>query len=178
MASDAALLAGTGAADAAALEARLRLLIPLYEHIGIRIESVGEVLACTVPLTEANANHLGGVHAAVQWAAAEVLGGIAFLAHPELGDCWIVVPDLNITFKRVARTALRAEAVFDAVRVDDVAAQLAATGRADYEVAMTLRDTTGDVVATAVGHYHLRRDGGDGEPPPLAPTGGPEPPAG
>jgi hypothetical protein len=89
-----------------------------------------------------------------------------------------VVPDLNITFKRVARTALRAEAVFDAVRVDDVAAQLAATGRADYEVAMTLRDTTGDVVATAVGHYHLRRDGGDGEPPPLAPTGGPEPPAG
>jgi acyl-coenzyme A thioesterase PaaI-like protein len=146
-----------GAVEAPGVEAWLRDLIPLYQHIGLRIERLDDVLACTVPLTEANANHLGGVHAAVQWAAAEVLGGLAYFAHPELGDCWIVVRDLTISFKQVARSALRAEATFDAAMVDDVAAQLAATGRADYEIAMSLHNTAGEVVTTAVGHYHLRR---------------------
>jgi acyl-coenzyme A thioesterase PaaI-like protein len=146
-----------GAVDIPELEARLHGLLPLYGHIGLRIVSLGDVLACTVPFTEANANHLGAVHAAVQWAAAEALGGLAYFAHPEFGECWIAVRDVSIDFKRVARTALRAEAVFDAPMVRDVAAQLAAHGRADYEIHMMLRDTSGGVVTTAVGHYVLRK---------------------
>lgn len=142
----------------AAIEARLRRLCPLYEHIGMRVESVGDVVAVTVPLIDANVNHLGGMHAAVQWAVAEALGGIGFLVHPELGDCWIVVRDVTIAFERVARTGLRAEAAFDAALVAGIASQLDATGRADYEVAITLRDTTGEVVTTATARYHLRRN--------------------
>ncbi|HZQ79893.1 MAG TPA: DUF4442 domain-containing protein [Acidimicrobiia bacterium] len=143
--------------DIPELEARLHQLLPVYEYIGLRIESLGEVLACTVPLTEANANHLGAIHAAVQFAAAEALGGIAYFAHPEWGECWIAVRDVSIAFKRVARTSLRAEAVFDTAMATDVAAKLAAHGRADYELDMMLRNTGGEVVTTAVGHYVLRR---------------------
>lgn len=146
-----------GGVDISALEDHLHRLLPLYGHIGLRIESLGDVLACTVPLTEANSNHLGAIHAAVQWAAAEALGGMAYFAHPEFGECWIAVREVNITFKRVARTPLRAEAVFDTTMAGDVAAQLSADGRADYELNMMLCDTGGDVVTTAVGHYVLRQ---------------------
>ena len=147
----------SGCGDPGEIQALLWRLLPLYEDIGLKVESLGDVLALSVPVSDANSNHLGGVHAAVQWASAEALGGLAYFAHPEFGDCWIAVRDVSITFKRVARTALRSEAVFDAAMVDDVSAQLASSGRADFELQMKILDTAGEVVTTAVGHYHFRR---------------------
>lgn len=141
----------------ATLEARVREMCPLYEHIGLCIERLDDVIACSVPLSASNVNHLGGMHAAVQWAVAEAIGGIAYFAHPELGDCWIAVRDVTITFHRVARTDLRAEARFDADHRSAIVEQLDAEGTADYQVEIVLIDTDGTAVTTAVGHYYLRR---------------------
>ncbi len=151
-------LPSPAAVTPAGLEELVRDFCPLYVYIGLGIESIEETLVCSIPLNHANSNHLGGVHAAVQWALAEAVGGLAYFAHPELGPCWIVVRDLQINFHKVARTGLRAEGVFDAAAVAATAAQLAATGRADYEVEITLRDTGGEVVTTGVGRYRLHRE--------------------
>jgi acyl-coenzyme A thioesterase PaaI-like protein len=141
----------------AGIEATVRKMCPLYTHIGLRVETLGDTIAATVPLTPANTNHLGGVHAAVQWALAEAVGGIAYFAHPELGPCWIAVRDVTIAFASVARTALRAEASFGAAQVDSILRQLDEHGTADYAVDINVRDTAGRVVTTATGHYYLRR---------------------
>lgn len=50
-----------GTVSAEKVEALLRRLCPIYEHIGLQVASVGDELSCTVPLTEANGNHLGGI---------------------------------------------------------------------------------------------------------------------
>ncbi len=147
--------------SASAIEAKIWRMCPLYEHIDLRVESIGDTVACTVPLTVANTNHLGGMHAAVQWAVAEAVGGVGFFAHPELGECWLAVRDVTISFVTVATTALRAEARFDAAQVASIAAQLTDRQRANYEVECVLRDTSGQVVTTATGHYHLRRSESD-----------------
>lgn len=141
----------------AGVEAMIRRMCPLYEHIGLRVESVGDTIACTVPLTVANGNHLGGMHAAVQWALAEAVGGVAYFAHPELGSCWIAVRDVRIEFAAVARTDLRAEATFTAADVAAITAQLDSHDTADYHVTITLRGADGQSVTTATGHYYLRR---------------------
>ncbi len=141
----------------AGIEAMVRRMCPLYEHIGLRVESLNDTIACTVPLTEANGNHLSGMHAAVQWALAEAVGGIAYLAHPELGPCWIAVRDVRIEFAAVARTDLRAEATFGAAQIASIKGQLDAHGTADYTVAIALSDADEQIVTTATGHYYLRR---------------------
>ena len=52
-------------------------LIPFYEHVELSIESARDgVYRCRLPLNDRTKNHLGTVHAAIQWASAEVLGGL------------------------------------------------------------------------------------------------------
>lgn len=148
---------GDDLATPAEIQAMIRRLCPLYQHIDLRVETVSDPVACTVPLTAANANHLGGMHAAVQWALAEAVGGVAYFAHPELGPCWIAVRDVSIEFNAVARTDLRAEARFGAADVAAIARQLDAHGTAEYTVDLAVRDTAQRIVTTATGHYYLRR---------------------
>lgn len=140
------------------VEGILRRLCPLYEAIELRVESLGDELAVCVPCTPANGNHLGGVHAAVLWAAAESIGGIAYSAHPELGRCWIAVRSVSIAFLAVARTDVRATATFDRDAVRRVAESLGQRGSATYALDISVTDADGVVVATAVGDYYLRRE--------------------
>ncbi|MHB8671299.1 MAG: PaaI family thioesterase [Acidimicrobiales bacterium] len=148
---------GTGPPTAETIEALLRQDLPLYEYIGLKVERIGEVLECGVPLTASNSNHVGGMHAAVQWASAEVLGGVAYLAHPEFGDCWAAVREVTIAFTKVARTGIHARAAFASSQVADVCKRLDAEGKAEFSLDVVVEDATGEVVGTAVGRYYLRR---------------------
>ena len=141
----------------AELEAWLRSVLPLYEYIGLRIDSWGEAIQCSVPLTPENRNHFGAMHAAVQWAVAETVGGVAYFAHAdELGDCWVAVRAVTIEFRRPAMTDVRARARFGTTDAEKLRAELEATGRAQYVVEIELLDANDAQIATATGRYHLR----------------------
>jgi acyl-coenzyme A thioesterase PaaI-like protein len=154
------------------IETLLRRLCPMYEQIGMRVERAGDEIVTFVPLTRFNTNHLGGMHAAVQWAAAEATGGIAYAAHPELGRCWVAVRSFAIDFRAVARTDVRAIASFGPHAVDRVQAQLRARAKADYELRVRLVDTSGTLVAEGAGAFHLKLlDGRDSPAEPVATRG-------
>jgi acyl-coenzyme A thioesterase PaaI-like protein len=136
--------------------------IPLYEHLGVVIEDTGEVVRCAVPLTPESANHLDAMHAGVTFTTVEMVGGVAVLARPELADGWLVVRRVDITYTKVARTAVRAETTFDDQLLAGVLAQLDTTGKADFRLEITALDDDGETVATATGHYHLRLSGSRG----------------
>jgi acyl-coenzyme A thioesterase PaaI-like protein len=54
---------------------------PLYKHIGLTVESAqGGHYRRRLPLDAKNTNHINTVHAALQWAAAEVVGGLVVFA--------------------------------------------------------------------------------------------------
>ncbi|MEM8942030.1 MAG: DUF4442 domain-containing protein, partial [Pseudomonadota bacterium] len=93
------------------VESRLRELLPLYKHIDLTIESVsGGVFRCKIPLNEANKNHFGTVHAALQFAVAEVLGGLVGESLGVLNDQHVgVVKNFEIHFKKPATTDVIAE---------------------------------------------------------------------
>jgi acyl-coenzyme A thioesterase PaaI-like protein len=158
--------------NAQRIEALLRRLCPMYEQIGLRVERAGDEIVTSVPLTPFNANHLGGMHAAVQWAAAEATGGIAYSAHPEFGRCWVAVRSFAVDFRAVARTAVRATAAFGPEEVDRVQAQLRSRATADYSLSVAVHDTAGRLVAEGAGAYHLKLlDGRRAPGPRAAPRG-------
>ena len=65
----------------ARIEARLKRNFPIYDYVGLEIESASDgIYRCVVPLRESNVNHIATVHAAIQWAAAEVLGGMVVMS--------------------------------------------------------------------------------------------------
>ena len=139
------------------VESFLEKVIPLYRHIDLSIESVaGGIYRCRIPLNDKTKNPLETVHAAIQFASAEVLGGLVVSSNC-LGDgLFIAVRGASIEFHRFARTEIVAEAHFPDAEVARIRAELESAGEADFEVRSVIRDASGAEVASTVGRYVVR----------------------
>ena len=139
------------------LEDWVRENLPIYEFMDLKVLSVSEGLyKCFVPLSCNTGNHIKTVHAAFQWAAAEILGGLAVLSTRKDDKYVPVVKNLSIEFKRPALTDITSEALFSSKQVEVMNRSLESTGRYDFELASTIRDSEGEVIAEALGQYAVR----------------------
>lgn len=149
-------------ADAAEREIQdlLHRVCPLYAHMGLSVEHARDGhYRCRVPLTPATINHLGTVHAALQWALAEVLGGLAVLSifpPARFATLYAAVTWSESEFLKPARGALVAESRLNAAEQDRVRAAVDAgdEGRFGLETTVSLED--GTVVAQLRARYIVR----------------------
>lgn len=142
----------------AKIQAFLRELIPLYQHVGLVIESASNgVYRCSLPLNDRTKNHLQTVHAAIQWASAEVLGGLVIAVNFRDSSLFVAVRSMTIEFLRPARSEIVAEVVFADEQVEDIRHQLETKGDVDFEVRAVVRDSSQREVATTVGQYVVRK---------------------
>lgn len=140
-----------------AIEQWLKSALPVYEFMDLSIISVSDgVYRCFVPLSKNTGNHINTVHAAFQWACAEMLGGLVVLSQRTDEKYVPVVRGVDIEFKRPALSDITAEAHFSAKDAETMNAALAASGRYDFELSATIRDAHGEVVAEATGFYAVR----------------------
>ncbi len=131
--------------------------LPVYEFMDLSVVSVSNgVYQCFVPLTKNTGNHINTVHAAFQWASAEILGGLVVLTKRSEEKYVPVVKSLNIEFKRPALSDITSEALFSEKEVEMMNSALAASGRYDFELSSIIRDADGEVVAEATGCYAVR----------------------
>ena len=131
--------------------------LPVYEFMGLKVTSVSDgVYSCFVPLNANTGNHISTVHAAFQWAAAEILGGLVVLTKRTNTRYVPVVKSLDIEFKRPALSDITSEARFSDEEVGTMNAALESTGRYDFELNAVIRNMQGDVVAEATGRYAVR----------------------
>jgi uncharacterized protein (TIGR00369 family) len=143
------------------IQAFLRRLIPFYEHIDLTIESARDgVYRCSLPLNDQTKNHLDTVHAAIQWASAEVLGGLVIAVNFGGSRLFVAVRSVNIEFLRPARSEIVAEVLFPNERVEEIRHQLESEGEAEFEVRGVVRDASGHDVAATVGCYVVRKHRG------------------
>ncbi|WP_447929896.1 YiiD C-terminal domain-containing protein [Sphingopyxis fribergensis] len=146
--------------DEAAIEATLRQLCPLYKHVELSVESAQDgVYRCRVPLNAANGNHLGTVHAAIQWAAAEMLGGLVLMpiiGPHRLATMHVAVRSVSIDFRRPARSAIIAEALFDEQEASEVRRLIDDGKDATFCLHAVVRDDNGETVATTEAVYVAR----------------------
>jgi acyl-coenzyme A thioesterase PaaI-like protein len=132
--------------------------LPLYKHIGLKIlEARNGVAKCFVPLNDRNSNHFGVLHAAVQWAVAEALGGVIGFGNFGTEEILTVIKEFSIAFKQPAATDITSETSISPNDIDRVRNELDHIGKSEFMLEIELKNSFGEVVATATGLYHSRK---------------------
>ena len=140
------------------LERYLRENLRLYEFMDVSVESASDgIYRCRVPLSAKTQNHFHTIHAALQWATAELLGGLVWnVIRPRDGDYVPVVRRFEIDFKRPAYGDVIAETRVSEARGESMRAEIAEKGLLDFELESELRTLEGVTVAKALGFYAVR----------------------
>jgi thioesterase domain-containing protein len=137
--------------------------VPILAAMGIRVVEVvpGRAVAELPP--EPNVNHFGVTYAGSLFSVAEMLGGVLCLAtfdlEGELAGFVPLVKESTIRFRRPALGVVRAEASMSDDEVARVRDDALATGKGEFVLEATLTDAGGEVVASTVGTYQVRRLG-------------------
>ena len=131
--------------------------IPVIHRLGIRIVEVRDgFIAGAAPL-EGNLNHQGSMYAGTLFGLGEALGAVVFAANFDVSLFTATVKEVQIRYRRPAKTDVRAEASLDANTVARIKRDADAAGKAEFALEATLTDTAGVVVATTYGIYQVRR---------------------
>ncbi|TSD96123.1 DUF4442 domain-containing protein [Skermania sp. ID1734] len=141
------------------INAALEHTIPVAHKMGVTALEARPGYARTRVPIEGNGNHFGVMYAGVLFTVAEVLGGIIPMATFDNSRFYPLVKDLQITFKRAAKTDVEAEAKLDEESIARIASAADANGKADFTLDAAITDAAGEVVATTHGIYQLRAHG-------------------
>lgn len=143
--------------DAAEATRQARRLVPVLDAMGLEVTEVAHGRASArIPLAP-NVNHFGVVYAGSLFSLAEMLGGVLALASFTVDGCVPLVRRVEIDFRRPARTDVHATATMTDDDIARVEAEARRHGRGDYALAVDVTDSAGEVVASILGHYQLRR---------------------
>ena len=137
--------------------------VPILEAMGIRVVELRTGFAAAELPPEPNVNHFGVTYAGSLFSVAEMLGGLLSLTtfdlEGELAGFVPLVKESTIRFRRPALGVVRASASLSDDEVARVRADALASGKGEFVLEATLTDAGGEVVATTVGTYQLRRLG-------------------
>lgn len=135
--------------------------VPILEAMGIRVVEVRPGRAVAELPPEPNVNHFGVTYAGSLFSVAEMLGGVLSLAtfdlEGELAGCVPLVKESTIRFRRPAVGVVRASAELPEDEVARVRRDALESGRGEFVLEATLTDAQGEVVATTIGTYQVRR---------------------
>ena len=137
--------------------------VPILAAMGIRLVEVAPGRAVAELPPEPNVNHFGVTYAGSLYSVAEMLGGVLALAtfdfDGELAGFVPLVKESKIRFRRPAMGVVQASASLSDEEVSRVRHDALATGKGEFVLEATLIDGDGEVVATTVGTYQVRRFG-------------------
>lgn len=135
--------------------------VPILDAMGIRLVEVAPGRAVAELPPEPNINHFGVTYAGSLYSVAEMLGGVLALAtfdfEGELAGFVPLVRESTIRFRRPALGVVRASASLSDVEVARVRQDALATGKGEFVLEATITDADGEVVASTVGTYQVRR---------------------
>lgn len=130
--------------------------VPRMHEMGIRVLELDEGrVVGTVPLN-GNGNHLGSMYAGTLFGVAEMLGGAIARPTFDFARYYPTVKDLQIAFRRPARSDIRATATLPGTTLKRMLAEVERDGRTEYVVEAELTDIDGNPVATTRGIYQVR----------------------
>jgi acyl-coenzyme A thioesterase PaaI-like protein len=127
--------------------------LAINKTMGIRLAPAGASHLLELPESLLLLNHVGTVHASVQFALAEACSGEFLLSElgQESAQVLAVLRTSEVKFRKPAQGALRASARFAEASAAEVFEQLAGRGRAIASVFIEVSDAQG--VVTMTGQY-------------------------
>jgi uncharacterized protein (TIGR00369 family) len=132
--------------------------VPFAGHLGLVISSVGEGEA-TVRLPDRSelTNHVGSQHAGALFTVAEAASGAAFVGAfaERLSEVTPLAKSAEISYERIAKGPIDAAARLGMAK-DEALRTLNAEGKVVFPCEIELTDSSGERVATATVHWHVR----------------------
>jgi acyl-coenzyme A thioesterase PaaI-like protein len=133
--------------------------LAINKTMGMQLAPEGNGHILELPESPLLLNHVGMVHASVQFALAEASSGELLLRH--LGDAqsqvFAVLRTSDVKFRKPAHGALRASARFVDGIAESLAIELASRGRALASVLVEVADAQGVVTMTGQYDWFLQR---------------------
>ncbi len=133
--------------------------LAINQTLGLQLLPVGTGHILAMPETPLHLNHVGTVHASVQFALAEAGSGEFLLGH--LGELqnqfFAVLRTSEVKFRKPAHGTLRASARFADGAADSLTAELTSRGRALAAVLVEISDVHGVVTMSGQFDWFLQR---------------------
>jgi acyl-coenzyme A thioesterase PaaI-like protein len=133
--------------------------LAINKALGIELAPAGNGHILEMPESPLLLNHVGTIHASVQFALAEASSGEFLLRH--LGEAqsqvFAVLRTSDVKFRKPARGTLRASARFADGVAESLATKLASHGRALAVILVEVSDTQGVVTMTGRYDWFLQR---------------------
>jgi len=132
--------------------------VPFAGHLGVEIAHVAEGEAVArLPERPELTNHVGSQHAGALFTVAETASGAAFVGAfaERLGDVTPLARSAEISYEKIAKGPIEASAKLG-VPAADALATLDADGKVVFPCEIELTDSSGQRVATATVHWHVR----------------------
>ena len=103
-----------------------------------------------------NRNHVGTMYAGALFTLGEMMGGAVAMAYFMEHNLIPIVKAFNIKFVKPATTDITTTYAMAPADVQRIIAECEEKGKADYQIALELKDQTGLVVAVTEGFYQVR----------------------
>ena len=132
--------------------------VPFAGHLGLEITSVADGEAVVrLPERAELGNHVGSQHAGALFTVAETASGAAFVGAfaERLGEVTPLARNAEISYEKLAKGPIDASARLG-VPKDEALATLDADGKVVFPCEIELTDSSGQRVATATVHWHVR----------------------
>jgi len=132
--------------------------VPFAGHLGLEITSVAEGEAVVrLPERTELTNHVGSQHAGALFTAAETASGAAFVGAfaERMGEVTPLARSGEISYEKIARGPIEATARLG-VPGAEALVTLDADGKVEFPCEIELVDGSGQRVAVATVHWHVR----------------------
>jgi uncharacterized protein (TIGR00369 family) len=144
--------------DFDAIAAGMTQAVPFVGHLGLKIMSVREGEAVVLlPERAELTNHVGSQHAGALFTVAETASGAAFVGAfaERLGEVTPLARNAEIAYEKIAKGPIEATARLG-IPKDEALVTLDAEGKVVFPCEIELTDSSGNRVATATVHWHIR----------------------
>jgi uncharacterized protein (TIGR00369 family) len=134
--------------------------VPFAGFLGLEITGIVEGEATVVlPERPELGNHVGSQHAGALFTLAETASGAAFVGAfaERMGDVTPLARSAEIAYEKIAKGPITATATLG-VGKDEALASLDADGKVEFPCQVLLADESGQQVASATVHWHVRRN--------------------
>jgi acyl-coenzyme A thioesterase PaaI-like protein len=132
--------------------------VPFAGFLGLEITNIsaGEATAVLPERAELK-NHVASQHAGALFTVAETASGAAFVGAfaERMGDVTPLARNAEISYEKIAKGPIEAKATLG-VDASEALATLDAEGKVVFPCEIELTDTSGQRVATATVHWHVR----------------------
>jgi acyl-coenzyme A thioesterase PaaI-like protein len=143
--------------DYQAMKQMIEGTIPWVKESGLKAELLEERHVVLRLPKEHHLNHVGVVYAGSLFMLMEISGAALFGCTYPMGKYIPINKEMSIKFLKMGTTDILCELSISKEKAEEMIRPIDEKGRGEWVLEMACKDTDGNVVATSVCHYYIKK---------------------